>query len=46
VPKGFQLMGRPPCLVHGYATLCIEANLERKNRRRERARLFARIISQ
>jgi AcrR family transcriptional regulator len=32
------------CLVHGYATLCIEANLEPKDRRKDRARLFARII--
>jgi AcrR family transcriptional regulator len=32
------------CLVHGYATLCIEANLEPRERRQERARLFARII--
>jgi AcrR family transcriptional regulator len=33
------------CLVHGYATLCLEANLEPKEKRKERARLFARIIS-
>jgi AcrR family transcriptional regulator len=33
------------CIVHGYATLCIEANLEPKERRQERARLFARVIT-
>jgi Tetracyclin repressor-like, C-terminal domain len=32
------------CLVHGYATLCIEANLESGDRRGERARLFGRLI--
>lgn len=32
------------CLVHGYATLCIETDLETEDRRTERARLFARII--
>jgi AcrR family transcriptional regulator len=32
------------CLVHGYATLCIEANLEPRARRKERARLFAQVI--
>jgi AcrR family transcriptional regulator len=31
-------------LVHGYATLCIEVNLEPDGRRRARARLFACII--
>lgn len=31
-------------LVHGYATLCIEADLEPDARRTARARLFARII--
>ncbi|ASK33285.1 TetR family transcriptional regulator [Alcanivorax sp. N3-2A] len=33
------------CQVHGYATLCLEASLEPKRRRRERARLFARLIA-
>jgi AcrR family transcriptional regulator len=32
------------CLVHGYATLCVENALEAKSRRAQRARLFARII--
>jgi AcrR family transcriptional regulator len=32
------------CLVHGYATLCIETGLEDKHRRADRARLFARMI--
>jgi AcrR family transcriptional regulator len=32
------------CLVHGYATLCIETGLEGESRRAQRARLFARII--
>jgi AcrR family transcriptional regulator len=32
------------CLVHGYATLCIETGLEGENRRAQRARLFARLI--
>jgi AcrR family transcriptional regulator len=32
------------CLVHGYAILCIETDLEDKHRRVDRARLFARII--
>jgi len=32
------------CLVHGYATLCIETALEAPARRAQRARLFARII--
>jgi AcrR family transcriptional regulator len=31
-------------LVHGYATLCIEAKLEPDERRSERAHLFARLI--
>lgn len=33
------------CQVHGYATLCLEANLEPQSRRRERAVLFGRLIS-
>lgn len=32
------------CLVHGYATLCIETDLEGGERRAERGRLFAWII--
>lgn len=32
-------------LVHGYATLCIEAGLEGPDRREGRAALFARIIA-
>jgi AcrR family transcriptional regulator len=32
------------CLVHGYATLCIETDLEPAARRRDRARLFAQIV--
>ena len=31
-------------LVHGYALLCIDANVEPGERRAERARLFARLI--
>jgi AcrR family transcriptional regulator len=31
-------------LVHGYATLCIEVDLEPVGRRAERARLFGRVI--
>lgn len=31
-------------LVHGYATLCIEVDLEPAGRRADRGRLFARII--
>lgn len=31
-------------VVHGYSMLCIETNLEAKERRTERAQLFARII--
>jgi AcrR family transcriptional regulator len=32
------------CLVHGYATLCVECALEAGSRRERRASLFARII--
>lgn len=32
------------CLVHGYATLCIEIGLESPDRRAERARQFGRLI--
>lgn len=32
-------------MVHGYATLCLEACLEGPERRRERARLFAGVIA-
>jgi hypothetical protein len=32
------------CLVHGYATLWVETDLEAEARRAQRARLFARII--
>lgn len=33
------------CLVHGYATLCIETRLEPSERRFERAGQFARLIA-
>lgn len=33
------------CIVHGYATLCIETALEPAERREERARQFARLIA-
>lgn len=33
------------CLVHGYATLCIETGIEPPSQRKERARLFAQIIA-
>ena len=32
------------CLVHGYATLCIENGLEDERRRSQRARMFARML--
>jgi AcrR family transcriptional regulator len=32
------------CLVHGYATLCIENGLEDERRRAQRARMFARML--
>jgi AcrR family transcriptional regulator len=32
------------CLVHGYATLCIENGLENERRRTQRARMFARML--
>jgi AcrR family transcriptional regulator len=32
------------CLVHGYATLCIEAKVDPGDRRSEHARLFGRLI--
>jgi hypothetical protein len=32
-------------LVHGYATLCIEAAIEGAERRNDRAALFSRIIA-
>ena len=34
------------CLVHGYATLCIELGLEEKTESGRRARLFAALIKQ
>lgn len=33
------------CIVHGYATLCIETGIETAGRRAERAREFARTIA-
>lgn len=33
------------CIVHGYATLCIETGLEPPDRRAERSRQFARTIA-
>jgi AcrR family transcriptional regulator len=33
------------CIVHGYATLCIETGLEPTDRRAERSRQFARMIA-
>lgn len=33
------------CIVHGYASLCIEAGLEPPDRRTARARQFARLIA-
>lgn len=33
------------CIVHGYATLCIEAGLEPPERRAERARQFTHLIA-
>lgn len=33
------------CQVHGYATLCLETNLEPQSRRHERAALFGRLIN-
>jgi len=33
------------CLVHGYATLCLEKGLEKESRRPRRARLFAQILA-